>query len=85
MKLSKAGKEVLIKSAAQEIQSYCMYTFLLPSTLLDELHVMMNNFWWGSNNDEAKGINWMRREKFCVHKNARGRGFRDLYLFNIAL
>lgn len=36
-KISKAGKEVLIKSAAHSIPAYCMRTFLLPPTLLDEL------------------------------------------------
>lgn len=47
-KLSKAGKKVLIKAATQAIPSYCMTMFLLPSTLLDELHSMMNAFFWGS-------------------------------------
>lgn len=36
-KISEAGKEVLIKSAAHSIPAYCMRTFLLPPTLLDEL------------------------------------------------
>lgn len=43
-KLSKARKDVLINMAAQVIASYCMTTFLLPSTLLDKLHIMLNKF-----------------------------------------
>lgn len=43
-KLSKAGKEVLIKAAAQSIPSYCMSIFHLPSTLIDEIHRMLSAF-----------------------------------------
>ncbi|KAL8493788.1 hypothetical protein ACS0TY_024815 [Phlomoides rotata] len=84
-KLSKAGKEIMIKATAQAIPTYCMSTFLLPSTLLDELHVMLNKFWWGSNSDSSKGVKWLRWEKICVMKEVGGRGFRDLHMFNIAL
>lgn len=35
--LSKAGKEILIKSVAQAIPSYCMSTFLLLASLAEEL------------------------------------------------
>lgn len=44
-KLSKAGREVLIKATAQSSPTFCMSTFLLPITLLDDLHRMMNSFW----------------------------------------
>lgn len=43
-KLSKAGKEVLIKATTQVIPAYCMSTFLLPNSLVDELHKMLNSF-----------------------------------------
>lgn len=40
----------------KKLQGWCgrklskggMSTFNLPSTLLDELHVMLNKFWWES-------------------------------------
>lgn len=38
------GKKFLIKALTQAIPTYCMLTFLLPKTLLDELHVMLNRF-----------------------------------------
>lgn len=84
-KLSKDGKEVLIKAAAQAIPTYCMSTFLLPSTQLDELHAMLNKFLWLSNGEAVKEVKWMKWERVCVRKEVGGRGFRDLHLFNIAL
>lgn len=64
-KLSKAGKEILIKAAAQVIPSFCMSTFLLSSNLLDELQRMLNSFWWGSNENVRKGVKWMKWEKYA--------------------
>lgn len=84
-KLSHTGKEMLIKSAAQAVPTFCMSTFLFPSMLLDELQRMMNSFWWGNNEDSSKGIKWMKWERVCVRKDAGGRGFCDLHLFNISL
>jgi hypothetical protein len=43
--LSQAGKEVLIKSVAQAIPSYCMGVFLLPTSIGDEIERMLNSFW----------------------------------------
>lgn len=59
-RISRAGKETLIKSAAQAIPSFCMSIFLLPATLIDELHRMLNSFWWGSNEEASKGVKWMK-------------------------
>lgn len=44
-KLSNAGKEVIIKEAAQAIPAYCMGTFLLSDSFLDDPHRMLNSFW----------------------------------------
>lgn len=57
--LSMAGREVLIKSVAQAIPSYCMCMYLIPPSLGDEIQKMLNSFWWGSNNSESKGIKWL--------------------------
>jgi len=45
--LSHAGKEVLIKSMAQAIPSYCMGAFLIPTSLCVKMERMMNSFYWG--------------------------------------
>ena len=55
--LSKAGKEVLIKSVAQPILNYIMGCFLLPCELCNKIESMISNFWWGSKDGEKK-IHW---------------------------
>lgn len=67
--LSQAGREILVKSVAQAIPSYCMSSFLLPSSLLVELQKMMNSFWWGSRQNVNKGINWMSWDKLSARKD----------------
>ena len=42
--LSKVSKEVPIKFCAQDIPTYCMSVFLLPTSLEDELQIMMKFF-----------------------------------------
>ncbi|XP_057791345.1 uncharacterized protein LOC131008488 [Salvia miltiorrhiza] len=84
-KLSKAGKEILIKGVAQAIPSYCMSIFLLPTTLTDELERLMNSFWWSNKSESGRGINWMKWDRLCVDKKIGGLGFRSLQLLNLAL
>jgi hypothetical protein len=51
--LSKAGKEVMIKSVLQAIPSYVMSIYMFfDSTLNDIEKKMLTSFWWGggSNN-----------------------------------
>jgi hypothetical protein len=80
--LSKAGREVLIKSVAQSIPTYCMSTFLLPTTLGEELQRMINSFWWGTNRRQGRGINW---DKLTMRKEYGGMGFRHFFGFNLAM
>jgi hypothetical protein len=55
--LSKAGREVVVKSVAQAIPAYCMNSILLPESLGEELEKMINSFWWGSNKASSRRIN----------------------------
>src|SRR5690349_15265883 len=71
-KLSKAGKEVLLKAAAQSIPVFCMCSFLIPRTLIDDLHKMMNAFWWGHGSDPKKGVKWETWEYLCKSKKDGG-------------
>lgn len=55
---------------------YCMPTFFMPSSLLDELHIMLNKFWWESGGGGgAKGVKWMSWERICVRKEVGVEGF----------
>ena len=54
--LSKPGKEILIKVVAQAILTYMMSLFALPDGIIDDLHMMMARFWWGSSRESRKFI-----------------------------
>nr|KYP48455.1 hypothetical protein KK1_029830 [Cajanus cajan] len=83
--LSKASRETLIKAVAQAIPSYCMSTFLLPTSLEDEIQRMLNSFWWGSNHHTGRGIKWLSWDKLTMRKEYDGMGFRHLHGFNLAM
>uniref|UniRef100_A0A803PF19 Reverse transcriptase domain-containing protein n=1 Tax=Cannabis sativa TaxID=3483 RepID=A0A803PF19_CANSA len=83
--LSRAGKEVLIKSVAQALPSYAMNVFLLPLEISRDIESTMARFWWKSSSKENKGIPWMSWERMCHNKENGGLGFRNLHDFNLAL
>uniref|UniRef100_A0A803P924 Reverse transcriptase domain-containing protein n=1 Tax=Cannabis sativa TaxID=3483 RepID=A0A803P924_CANSA len=85
--LSRAGKEVLIKSVVQALPSYAMNIFLFPIGTCNELERMMASFWWKSNNSNGNGsgIIWMSWETLTKHKLDGGMGFRSLRDFNPAI
>ena len=83
--LSRAGKNILIKTVAQALPTYSMNVFLIPPSVLEELHKMLNSFWWGSRREGHWVIHWQRWERLCVRKEEGGLGLYDLRLFNLAL
>lgn len=83
--LSRAGKEIMVKSVLQSIPSYVMSTYLLPTSVCEEIERMMNAFWWGSGADHAKGIRWMSWEHLSIPKSRGGMSFRRLHDFNLAM
>ena len=56
--LSRASKSILIKTVAQAFPNYSMGVFLIPPSVLEELHKMLNSFWWGSRHEGHKVIHW---------------------------
>ena len=83
--LSKAGKELLLKTVAQSLPSYAMNVFLLPAGLCSEMEQMMCKYWWRSSSKNNKCIYWKSWENLNLHKSRGGMGFRNLREFNLAL
>ncbi|MCI07464.1 RNA-directed DNA polymerase (Reverse transcriptase), partial [Trifolium medium] len=84
--LSKAGKEVMIKSVLQAIPSYIMSIYTIPSTTICEIERMINGFWWGGGGGHHnKGIRWMAWDRLTPPKSQGGLGFRDFQAFNQAM
>jgi hypothetical protein len=82
--LSRAGKEVMIKSVLQAIPSYVMSVYLLPDSTIKDIERMMNSFWWGGGANN-KGIQWLAWDRMTHPKSQGGMGFRDLHAFNLAM
>jgi hypothetical protein len=82
--LSRAGKEIMIKSILQAIPAYVMSIYLLPDSLINDIERMINAFWWGGGNNN-KGIRWIAWDKMACPKEDGGLGFRDFQMFNMAM
>ncbi|XP_019150180.1 PREDICTED: uncharacterized protein LOC109146988 [Ipomoea nil] len=83
--LSRAGKEVLLKSVAQALPTYTMSIYFLPTTFCERLERNMNKFWWGVKSRNGGGIRWMSWGRMCYPKSCGGMGFKKLSSFNLAL
>ncbi|KAL8089279.1 hypothetical protein AgCh_038904 [Apium graveolens] len=82
--ISKAGKVILLKTAAQVIPNFWMNMFLIPSEITDRIEKSMNKFWW--RNGGTNGcIRWMSWERLCTVKEDGGLGFKSLKSFNVAM
>ena len=82
--ISKAGREVLIKTVAQAIPMYSLSLFKLPTSICDNINSMMAKYWWGQNKEERR-IHWINWTKLCTAKKEVGLGFCDLHAFNLAM
>ena len=56
--ISKAGREIVIKTVAQAIPTYSMCLFKLPNAICDKINSLLSNYWWGQTKDEKK-IHWI--------------------------
>ncbi|KAK7275182.1 hypothetical protein RIF29_16291 [Crotalaria pallida] len=82
--LSRAGREVHIKSVAQAIPTYVMGCFALPRSLCKRIDAMIAKFYWGGDT-EAKSMHWLNWRKLTVAKKEGGMGFRVIHAFNRAI
>ncbi|XP_019176856.1 PREDICTED: uncharacterized protein LOC109172161 [Ipomoea nil] len=83
--LSRAGKEVLLKSIAQALPIFTMSVFLLPMRICDTLEKLYNRYWWGGGGLNRREIHWLSWGQMCTPKSKGGLGFKKLHEFNIAL
>ena len=83
--LSRAGKEIMLKTIIQIISSYVMSVFRIPHSLCDLLEKIMNSYWWGCKTSVGKGIKWTKWGKLCLDKKMGGIGFRRIHQMNSAL
>ena len=82
--ISKAGREILIKTVAQAILTYIMSLFKLPKSLCDSINSTIARYWWGQTKNEKK-IHWINWKKLCTTKKKGGMGFRGIQVFNLAM
>ena len=82
--ISKAGKEILIKTVAQAIPTYTMGIFKISNALFDTINSTLAKYWWHQTKDEKK-IHWINWRKLCNPKDRGEIGFRDVQAFNLAL
>jgi len=57
--LTRAGKEILIKSVVQAIPQYAMSIFKLPVSICKAIEKKIANFWWRNGKNTA-GIHWRK-------------------------
>jgi ribonuclease HI len=82
--LSRAGKEIMIKSVLQAIPSYVMSVYVIPDSITKDIERMLNSFWWGGG-AHNKGIRWLAWDRMTLPKAKGGLGFRDLHTFNLSM
>ncbi|XP_027082670.1 uncharacterized protein [Coffea arabica] len=82
--LSKAGKEVLLKSVILAMPAYAMSCCRLPKSLCQDISGEMARFWWGESEGKRK-THWVGWGKLAEIKGKGGLGFRDLLDFNNAM
>jgi hypothetical protein len=82
--MSRAGKEIFLKSVIQSIPTHVMSCFQIPVSNYDRIKSSIANQWWGIE-DGKKKLHWRSWDWLSTPKNLGGMGFRDLLLFNQAM
>lgn len=83
--MSKEGKIILLKTAAQSVSNFWMNLFLLPESVIDEIEKLMNSYWWENGTTTSRGIRWKSWKRLCAVKEGGGLGIKELYQFNLAM
>jgi hypothetical protein len=83
--LSKAGKEVMIKTVLQAIPSYVMSVYILSGTTITETERMIYSLWWWGGGNNKNGIRWLVWDRMAYPKAIGEMRFHDLHTFNMAM
>ena len=54
--ISKASREILIKTIAQAIPTYSISLFKLPKAICDKFNSLLSNYWWGQQRISGRSI-----------------------------
>jgi hypothetical protein len=71
--LSRAGKEVMLKSVAQAIPTYVMSCFQLPVGICEKMRSTISNHWWGFEGGKRK-MHWRSWDWLTTPKSMGGGG-----------
>lgn len=82
--LSKAGKEVLLKTVIQALPQYAMSVFKIPISICKTIEQKIASFWWKTN-EKKEDIHWKQWNLLKTRKDRGCMGFRDLLSFNRAM
>ena len=52
--ISKASREILIKTVARAIPTYSMSIFRIPKAVCDGINSVLEKYWWGQTQNEKK-------------------------------
>lgn len=58
----------MIKVVAHAILTYMMSIFKILEGLIDEIHAILAQFWWGTNGTKRK-LHWYSWESLCIPKS----------------
>lgn len=59
--LSRAGKEILLKSVIQAIPTHLMGVYKLLVSVIQRIHSIMAGFWLGQNGDKQDSLEELRK------------------------
>ncbi|VFQ96694.1 unnamed protein product [Cuscuta campestris] len=76
--LNQMGRLILIKHVLSSIPLHLIAVHTLPKSIINKLHSMMSNFFWGKNNKKEKH-HWKKWGDLCLPKSEGGLGLRDLH------
>ena len=71
-KLSRVGKEILLKMVAQAVLTFVMSILLLPLGVCHDIEKVLNSFWWGSKKNGGLGISRLIWDRLCIPKMGGG-------------